>query len=279
MTIIISVVSLYFSTLLPLHLVRHRRIPVVNLFGMAFWGESKSFEQMSAQQDFYGLLFALLLMVPLSFLGAVEYEELEDAIDRLEEGGVYECLTGILVGATRDFVGSLSLTFSLATFFLMAGLLVVVFLEVMLKAAEQSAREMHREDEMQIMRAAQIFWSWMRFASALQLGFLIIGIDMSVLLIATVAAIKFPDSMVENACASGESEYWPGFTIASPIAFVFESKEAIVTGSVIAMLIFSSGLVYEFEKRVIYSSKEKNDGAMVAMVPQTTVGEEEESKQ
>jgi len=258
----------------------HRRIPVVNLFGMAFWGESKSFDQMSAQQDFYGLLFALLLMVPLSFLGAVEYEELEDAIDRFEEGGVYECLAGtVLVGATRDFVGSLSLTFSLASFFLMAGLLVVVFLEVMLKAAEQSAREMHREDEMQIMRAAQIFWSWMRFASALQLGFLIIGIDMSVLLIFTVAAIKFPDSMVENACASGESEYWPGFTIASPIVFVYESKEAIVTGSVIAMLIFSSGLVYEFEKRVIYSSKEKDDGAMVAMVPQTTVGEEEESKQ
>jgi len=43
---------------------------------------------MLAEQDQYGLMFALLLAIPMSFITAVDYDEFEEAMYRFEEGGV-----------------------------------------------------------------------------------------------------------------------------------------------------------------------------------------------
>eukprot|EP00639_Heterosigma_akashiwo_P006430 CAMPEP_0194558764 /NCGR_PEP_ID=MMETSP0292-20121207/559_1 /TAXON_ID=39354 /ORGANISM="Heterosigma akashiwo, Strain CCMP2393" /LENGTH=305 /DNA_ID=CAMNT_0039406499 /DNA_START=210 /DNA_END=1127 /DNA_ORIENTATION=- len=227
------------------------RIPFINLVFFCFFDGTRTFDQMLAEQDQYGLMFALLLAIPMSFITAVDYDEFEEAMYRFEEGGVFACIPRSMFMGADDIVGSFSYCMTLAACFLMTGVISVIFLELILKAAQSHAT--NRFGDSPRGTTSPKINQWIKPVCFFQLGLLVAGLLYSIFLVMYMCWIKFPDSFYSDQCAEAEDggEVLLTFSINSPIGFIANGKEAIVLAAVFVMIGWGVGLAYEYKREYV----------------------------
>lgn len=219
------------------------RIPAVNYLMYVYFQEDQSYEQMTAKQEFYGVTFALLFMVPLGFLGAVEYDELDDVITRAEDYACDDYADGMKLAAKS----SLAFHSVLGSLLFLGGLISVVILEPLIKAfavddGVEKGGILPEEGIKAYKSSTKTVQRWVSVVNLAQIIIFIVGLLMIINGMYDIVLIKFPDYELDEDDCTGRMVF------DSPYGFTGKGKTVIIYCAVCFFGLIASGVTYEFQK-------------------------------